>query len=160
MDELRTLFARMGLTGVATFIASGNVIFAADDPDAAALQEQIESELQQALGYAVATFLRTDAEVAAIARHQPFPAPVLAAAGALNVAILAEPLSAAEAQLLMTLKTAIDDFHVHGREVYWLCQAKQSESTFSNTRFERTLRKQTTLRGINTVRKLAAQYAP
>ncbi len=93
----------------------------------------------------MATFLRTDAEVAAIARHQPFPAPVLAAAGALNVAILVEPLSAAEAQLLMTLKTAIDDFHVHGREVYWLCQAKQSESTLSNTRFERTLRKLTTL---------------
>ena len=160
MDELRTLFARMGLTGVATFIASGNVIFAADDPDAAALQAQIEGELQQALGYAVATFLRTDAEVAAIARHEPFPAPVLAAAGALNVAFLANPLSTAEEQLLMTLKTAIDDFHVHGREVYWLCQTKQSESTFSNTRFERTLRKQTTLRGINTVRKLAAQYAP
>ena len=108
----------------------------------------------------MATFLRTDAEVAAIARHQPFPAPVLAAAGAINVAILVEPLSAAEAQLLMTLKTAIDDFHVHGREVYWLCQAKQSESTFSNTRFERTLRKQTTLRGISTIRKLAAKYAP
>ena len=160
MDELRTLFARMGLTGVATFIASGNVIFAADDPDAAALQAQIEDELQQALGYAVATFLRTDAEVAAIARHEPFPAPVLAAAGALNVAFLANPLSTAEEQLLMTLKTAIDDFHVHGREVYWLCQTKQSESTFSNTRFDRTLRKQTTLRGINTVRKLAAQYAP
>ena len=160
MDELRTLFAAMGFAGVETFIASGNVIFAADDPDAAALQAQIEGELQQALGYAVATFLRTDAEVAAIARHEPFPAPVLAAAGALNVAFLAEPLSTTEEQLLMTLKTDIDDFHVHGREVYWLCQAKQSESTFSNTRFERTLRKQTTLRGISTIRKLAAQYAP
>jgi uncharacterized protein (DUF1697 family) len=160
MDELRTLFAGMGFTGAVTFIASGNVIFAVDNPDATALQSYIEGELKQALGYAVATFLRTDAEVAAIARYEPFPAPVLAAAGALNVAFLAEPLSAAEEQLLMTLKTAIDDFHVHGREVYWLCQTKQSESTFSNTRFERTLRKQTTLRGINTVRKLAAQYAP
>ena len=48
MDELRTLFAAMGFAGVATFIASGNVIFAADHPDAAALQLQIEGELQQA----------------------------------------------------------------------------------------------------------------
>ena len=160
MDELRALFAAMGFAGVETFIASGNVIFAADHSDAAVLQQRIEGELNQALGYAVATFLRTDAEVAAIARYEPFPAPVLAAAGALNVAFLADPLAADEEQLLMTLKTTIDDFHVHGREVYWLCQTKQSESTFSNTRFERTLRKQTTLRGINTVRKLAAQYAP
>ena len=84
----------------------------------------------------------------------------LAAAGALNVAFLAAALSPDDEQTLMTLKTTIDDFHVNGREVYWLCQTKQSESTFSNTVFERTLRKQTTLRGINTVRKLAAQYAP
>lgn len=160
MDKLRALFISMGFTGVETFIASGNVIFAADNPDTAALQAQIEGELHQALGYAVATFLRTDAEVAAIARYEPFPAPALAASGALNVAFLADPLSTAEEQLLMTLKTAIDDFHVDGREVYWLCQTKQSESSFSNTVFERTLRKKTTLRGISTIRKLAARSAP
>ena len=73
MDELRTLFAAMGFAGVETFIASGNVIFAADHSDAAALQQRIEGELNQALGYAVATFLRTDAEVAAVARYAPFP---------------------------------------------------------------------------------------
>ena len=160
MDELRTLFARMGFTGAETFIASGNVIFEVEEPDAVALQQRIEGELNQALGYAVATFLRTDAEVAAVARYEPFPAPVLAAAGALNVAFLAAALSPDDEQTLMTLKTTIDDFHVNGREVYWLCQTKQSESTFSNTVFERTLRKQTTLRGISTIRKLAAKYAP
>ncbi len=130
MDELRTLFAGMGFAGAETFIASANVIFAADNPDAAALQSYIEGELKQALGYAVATFLRTDAEVAAITRHQPFPAPVLAAAGALNVAILAEPLSTAEAQLLMTLRTAIDDFHVHGGRSTGLARQNRASQPF------------------------------
>jgi len=46
----------------------------------------------------------------------------------------------------MTLKTDIDDFDVHGREVYWLCQKKQSESTFSNAVLEKTLGIQATLR--------------
>jgi uncharacterized protein (DUF1697 family) len=59
---------------------------------------------------------------------------------------------------LRTLRTEIDDFHVHGREVYWLCRRKQSESTFSNAVFERALRVSTTFRGIRTVVRLAAKY--
>jgi uncharacterized protein (DUF1697 family) len=61
---------------------------------------------------------------------------------------------------LVALQTEIDDFHVHGREVYWLCRKKQSESTFSNAVLEKTLRRQATLRGAATVQKMAAKYAP
>ena len=160
MDALRALFAGMGFNAVETFIASGNVIFTADGTDASALQQRIEDSLKQALGYEVATFLRTDGEVAAIARYEPFPPPVMAAAGALNVAFLAAPLTPAEVQRLSALRTAIDDFHVHGREVYWLCHVKQSASTFSNNVFERAVAQRATFRGVNTVRKLAAQYPP
>ena len=57
----------------------------------------------------------------------------------------------------MALKTEIDDFHVHGREVYWLCKTKQSDSKFSNTRFEKILNARATWRNINTVVRLAAK---
>ena len=59
----------------------------------------------------------------------------------------------------MALKTDIDDFHVNGREVYWLCRKKQSESTFSNVRFEKLIKASVTFRGVNTVAKLATKYA-
>jgi len=59
----------------------------------------------------------------------------------------------------MALKTDIDDFHVHQREIYWLCLKKQSDSTFSNVLLERKLGLQSTLRGLNTIRKIAAKYA-
>src|SRR3712207_154861 len=72
MDHLRSLFASIGFSGVETFIASGNVIFEAPDCDAAALEQRIEAHLHQALGYEVATFIRTDSELAAVARYQPF----------------------------------------------------------------------------------------
>lgn len=160
MDELRVLFASMGFSAVETFIASGNVIFTTAAADAPALQQRIEGELQRALGYAVATFLRTDAEVTAVARYTPFPPAVMATAGALNVAFLSEPLTAQDEEKVMALRTGIDDFHVHGREVYWLCQTKQSESTFSNVLFERVIGKRATFRGMNTVQKLAAKYPP
>ena len=58
------------------------------------------------------------------------------------------------------MKTGIDDFYVHGREVYWLCRNKQSESTFSNAKFERVLKVRVTFRGVNTVAKLAAKFSP
>ena len=59
----------------------------------------------------------------------------------------------------MALKTTIDDFATHEREIYWLCLKKQSESTFSNAVLEKTLGRQVTFRGANTVQKMAAKYA-
>jgi uncharacterized protein (DUF1697 family) len=98
-------------------------------------------------------------EVAAIARYKPFTEAQRQSAGALCVGFLTEPLKAEGRKSLMALKTEIDDFHLHGREVYWLCRKKQSESTFSNVRFEKVLNARTTFRGVNTIVKLAAKYA-
>jgi len=158
MGEVRMLFESLGFANVETFIASGNVIFEAKSGDSGALAKRIEQLLHKSLSYEVATFIRTDVEVASIARYKPFSDSALKSAGALNVAFLAEPLPGEAQKALMKLKTDIDDFHVHGREVYWLCQKKQSESTFSNTVFERALKIQATFRGFNTVLKLAAKY--
>ena len=159
MDRLRGIFESLGFANVETFIASGNVVFETAAMDAAALETRIASALQAALGYEVATFLRTDAELARIVAHEAFPPSHLDAAQALNIAFLAAPLDAESVRKLMALKTAIDDFATHEREIYWLCRKKQSESTFSNAVLEKTLRRQATFRGGNTVQKMAAKYA-
>lgn len=158
MEALRDLFTALGLADVETFIASGNVIFTTDAQADRALAARIEAHLQQALGYAVATFVRSAAEVAAVARHPAFAPTALAAATAYNVAFLGEPLDEPAQQKLMALRTEIDDFHVHGREIYWLCRKKQSESTFSNAVLEKTIRRPATLRGMATVQKMAEKF--
>ena len=160
MDTLRAIFESLGLARVETFIASGNVIFETPAKDSKALESRIGERLKEELEYEVAVFLRTDAELAAIADYMPFKKSESDQAAALNVAFLADPLDSALKRKLMTLKTDIDDFHVHGREIYWLCQKKQSESTFSNAVLERTLGVQATLRGINTICKMADKYTP
>ena len=58
----------------------------------------------------------------------------------------------------MTLKTADDEFHVNGRELYWLSKKRQGESLFSNALLEKTLRARSTFRGVNTVVKLTAKH--
>ncbi len=159
MDDLRQLFESLGFSSVETFIASGNVVFETTAKDARALEKKIEKKLREALGYDVTTFIRTEAELADIANYQPFRRSQLDAAVALNIAFLAEPLDDQSQRKLMALKTDIDDFHVHGREIYWLCRKKQSESTFSNAVLEKTLNRRSTLRGVDTVKKMAAKYS-
>ena len=160
MEDLRVLFTSLSFASVETFIASGNVVFTAVSGSEASLQAKIERRLREVLGYEVATFLRTDAEVAEVASYRPFPEPILASAAALNVGFLAKPLSAEAARILGRFETAIDTFHLHGRELIWLCRKKQSESTFSNVALERALGIRATFRGMNTVRKLAERYPP
>lgn len=160
MAELRRLFEELGFRNAETFIASGNVIFTTGSGPSSEPQiaGKIERHLQAALGFEVKTFLRTPAEVAAVAAHEPFPAVERQAAGALCVGFLAAPLGRGARDALMAMKTDIDEFHVHGREVYWLCRKRQSESTFTNVRFEKALGVRSTFRGVNTVAKLAAKY--
>ncbi|MEQ1519387.1 MAG: DUF1697 domain-containing protein [Usitatibacteraceae bacterium] len=157
MEALRAHFVSLGFSDVETFIASGNVVFeSAAKP--ATIARKIEAHLHDMLGYDVATFIRTLSEVHAIARFHPFDPEAAASAGALCVGFLEHPLDAAACRTLMQMKTPIDEFHVHGREVYWLCVKKQSESTFSNAKFERALKVRATFRGANTVARLATKY--
>jgi len=158
MDQLRQLFESLGFSNVETFIASGNLIFEAKAVNTKSLEKKIETCLYAALGYEVATFIRTETELAKIAKYRPFPQSQLDAAAALNVGFLVDPLDEAARQKLMALRTDIDDFHVHGREVYWLCKKKQSDSKVSNVVIEKTLGMKSTLRGVNTVNKMAEKY--
>ena len=159
MDFLRRLFASLGFSNVETFIASGNVVFETTSKNAQAHEREIEKGLRQALGYEVTTFIRTVAELAAVANYKPFSRADLDGAAALNIAFLAEGLDAQTGEKLMALRTDIDDFHVHGREIYWLCRMRQSESRISNAVLEKALGRKTTLRGVNTVRRMAAKYS-
>ncbi len=160
MDQLRRHFETLGFNGVETFIASGNVVFASPARDTGALETRIATHLEKKLGYEVATFIRTEDELARVAAHEPFSKTLMERAFGLNIAFLSQELDAAARRKLLALKTEIDDFATHEREVYWLCRTRQGESTFSNAVLEKTLGIRSTLRGVNTIRKMAERYAP
>ena len=158
MDLLRSLFADLGLANVETFIASGNVIFETSGKKTEALEQRVEEELKSALGYEVATFIRTLPEVRTIASWRPFPEREIAEARAFSVGLLKEPLARGARQALGELETDVDAFEVRGRELYWLCRAKQNESKFTNAVFERKAAVRATFRGMNTMERLARKY--
>jgi uncharacterized protein (DUF1697 family) len=159
MDRLRRLFEDMGFSGVETFIASGNVIFDANSGSPKALEKKIERRLREALGYEVATFIRSISELAGVARYRPFKNSELTARGhALYIAFLSDRPTATAKSKLMTFATDADDLHVHRREVYWLCRKKMSESAFSSALLEKTLGMPATLRNSTTVGKIVVKY--
>ena len=159
MDQLRALFEELGLTNVETFIASGNVIFDSSSRSASALEEKVAAHLEQALGYPVATFIRSVSELATIAAYQPFPKSSSNEADRLYVGLLGTSPSAVAQKKLLGLSTKLDELHLNGRELYWLCHTAFADSPLSGTLLEKTLGMATTLRNVNTINRLAAKYS-
>jgi uncharacterized protein (DUF1697 family) len=56
------------------------------------------------------------------------------------------------------LNTKHDEFHLNGREVYWLCRTKFSDSKISGPLMAKALGMPATLRNTSTIKKLAAKY--
>ncbi len=157
MAALRSLVESMGFTDVETFIASGNVLFDATARKTGPLEQTIEGALQAELGYEVATFIRTPAEVAAIAARRPFADYDPAAKDGLYVAFVKTALDAPARRALAALRNPIDDFHHEGREVYWLRRRRIGESEFTGAMLERAIRGPATMRNMTTVAKLAGR---
>ena len=159
MDRLRRIFTDLDCDAVQTHIASGNVIFRTKKRNLDSLTATIEKALAQELGFDVPVFLRTADELIQVAEHKPFPVNQMARAAAFNVAFMAKRDDAADRVAVGGLVTDIDAFSVHGGEVYWLCQRKQSESKFSNVQLERALGRPATIRTLKTIRAMAEKHA-
>jgi len=125
---------------VTTFIASGNVAFETTARNIKSLEKNIEKRLQEALGYEVAVFIRTEAELAEIANYKPFPRSKIDAATEFNIIFLADTVDEKSKQKVSALRTDTDESHVHGREIYWLRRQRPTGSIFSSVPLEKTAR--------------------
>ncbi len=157
MGELRSIFETLDFENVATFIASGNVIFETGESNETALERRIEKRLRQSLGYDVATFVRRVAAVDAVAGYSAFDEVGTAGASRYIIFLREPPDDRVSAQLL-GMRTTTDDLHVHGREVHWLRRGSLRDSTISGARIEKLLDAPVTIRNINTVVRLSAKY--
>jgi len=159
MDYLRSLFEAIDFTNVETFIASGNVIFDAKSGSSKAMERRIEIQLQETLGYEVKTFLRSISELAAVAAYKPFSDSELNKEGhALYIGFVADNPGDEAKQKLPSYCGEIDELHVQGREIYWLCRTKMGDSKFSGAVAEKILGMRATFRNSTTVRRMAAKY--
>jgi uncharacterized protein (DUF1697 family) len=156
--ELGAAVAGLGFEQVETFRASGNVVLAADGGREPAIAKRLESGLADSLGYEVPVFLRSAAEVKAIARHEPFDAAAFAASrGKLQVALLLEAPAAKGRREAVALATDEDRLAIEGRELYWLPSGGMSDSELDLNAIGTALGLMT-VRTMGTIEQVASKY--
>jgi uncharacterized protein (DUF1697 family) len=151
MDVLRGHFEDLGLTDVTSFIASGNVSFEAPGGPTAALERTIEQHLQASLGYTVATFVRSQDELTAIAALDDWTEQE---GHTLSVGFVhAEH----PADVLAKHISSESDLLVRGRELYWYSRVSTHKSKLSGAKLERTLGAPSTWRRLRTIQRMIAR---
>jgi Uncharacterized protein conserved in bacteria len=157
-DELRARFEELALSDVVTFRASGNVIFDTDEGDEAAVARKVESGLGESLGYEVAVFLRSVAEVAAIAAREPFESKAVASSkGKLQVQLLLRKPPATARKKVLALATEEDRLAIEGRELFWLPSGGTIDSDLDLKAIDAALGTGT-MRTKGTIDQIAAKY--
>jgi uncharacterized protein (DUF1697 family) len=153
MAGLRSALAGIGLEDVATYIQSGNVVFRHSASDTAGLAGTMERCIEEGFGVSARVVLRTRAELAEVARRNPFlergadPAQ-------LHVVFLdrkPEPSAVAE---LDPGRSPPDEFELRGRDIYLHLANGMGRTKLSGDYFERRLEVTATARNWRTVLKL------
>jgi uncharacterized protein (DUF1697 family) len=159
MSRLKALFDQLEFDRVETFIASGNVLFSSGEKNSGRLEARIAQHLQTSLGYEVDTFVRTDREVASIGGKKQFKEDGNAGVG-VYVSLLHKELPRDVARKLEAVSTDVDEFRVAGREYYWLCRVRITESTVWTLPEVKALSLPTssTMRNLTSIRKLIAKH--
>jgi len=158
-EDLRRHFEEIGLEDVATFRASGNVLFTVPKREAEGkLAQRIEAEMGERLGYAVPVFLRSAEELAAIAARQPFdPKAVESSKGKLQVSLLTKKPTAVAKRKALALAGEEDLLAIEGRELYWLPSGGLLESGLDLKAIAELLGSDTR-RTMGTIEQIAAKY--
>jgi uncharacterized protein (DUF1697 family) len=158
MDALKKILESMGLSNVESFIASGNLVFSSKV--SRGLEARLVKALAAPLSFEVPVFVRTLEEVTALAAHRPFPDRDAAGFPTYLIGFLSKDLDAAGIGRLSLISTPDDLFHVRGRDFWWLSKHHQARPAITGRQLEKALGQPTTLRNVNTVRRMAERYGP
>jgi uncharacterized protein (DUF1697 family) len=157
--ELQERFEALGFDSVATFQAAGNVVFECGETGEDELVASIERGLEDGLGYAVPTVLRSEEELRGIATAEPFPAAALAAGGKLQVLLLAAPPPVSARDAVLAHASTEDGLAFGPRELYWLPSGRTTDSDLDLRTIEREL-PPGTMRTRGTIERLVAKHLP
>ncbi len=146
MNRLRDLFGELGFDQVRTYIQSGNVFFDSDERETGALRTRIQEHLRAALGYDVATCLRTAEELESIIARDPFNGISVTPDMRLAVTFFAEPVTNMISLPYLTPDGAYEVVAMSPTELFVVWHLKNGRPGNSYAHLERIFRTPTTTR--------------
>ncbi len=155
MDRLSGLLESLGLSGVTTYIQSGNAVFASREQSADGVRKMLEEGMRGAFGFPVTAIVRGLGEWRAIVDNNPFSRKEMDE-GRLYVTFLARRPAEERVPGLVGIEGGADEARLADREVYLLCRGRYGKTRFSNSFIERQLGVEATTRSWATVNALLA----
>ncbi len=159
MDSLKALYESLDLTGVQTYIQSGNVVCRTRQRDVNGLAVRIGDAFENAFGFRTPVVLRTVAELRSVVASNPFAGREDVEPDRLLVTFLdGDPLPNA-AETLRAFDSYPEELRLRGRELYIHYPNGAGRSRLPATRLEKALGVPGTARNWNTVVRLLEMAA-
>ena len=154
MADLRACFEALGYTDVATYIASGNVVFSAKPAERAAIISKIEKALDKTFGYGSRIVLVSAGEFQTVVSQAPGQFGKQPDDYRYDVLFLKEPLTAAEALQRITTQPGVDEAHAGDHALYFRRLISKAEQSHLPKLVQLPLYKSITIRNWNTTTRL------
>jgi uncharacterized protein (DUF1697 family) len=156
MPALKACFEANDFEDVATYIQSGNVLFASPETRAAALATQIEEMLGEAFAYDATVVVRSHRQLRSIVERAPKGFGAEPAAYRYDVIFLKEPLTARSAMAHVPTNPAVDRAHAGTGVLYFSRLTAKATASRLGKIVGSPIYPSVTIRNWNTTTKLLA----
>ena len=158
MDVLKSLCEKLGLTGVRTYVQSGNAVFSTKEKekDLQKLAERIEDAIEHEGGFRPSVILRTAAELQDVIARNPFRDREGIEPAKLVVTFLASSPSTEACAKIRGIKADPEELHLDGRELYIYFPSGMGRTKLPLAAIDRAFKIAGTGRNWNTVTRLLA----
>jgi uncharacterized protein (DUF1697 family) len=154
MADLRASFETMGFADVATYIASGNVVFSTKPADKARLSLRIEQALDKRFSYASRVVLVSADELQTVVSQAPARFGKQPDLYRYDVLFLKEPLTAAEALPLVPTRPGVDQAQAGDHALYFRRLISKAQQSQLSRLVQLPVYKSITIRNWNTTTRL------
>ena len=154
MADLSALYESLGFINVGTYIQSGNVVFEAAGANVDKIMLGIEQVIKKRYGFKVPVLLRTQKEIHATLKANPFLKEHNVDTSKLHVTFLQRAPGASTIKNFKPDSLGQDRYFIRGSEVYLYCPGGYGKTRLSNTFLEKNLGVSATTRNWKTVNML------
>ena len=154
MADLKACFEEQGFEDVATYIASGNVIFRTKQASSTALEGRIEKTLGKRFGYDATVVVRTRPQMRSVVAKAPAGFGTQPDRYLSDAIFLKGPLTAARVLKVAPTKPEVDEVSAGPGVVYWSRLSSRASSSRMNRVVALPIYKSMTIRSWSTTTKL------
>ena len=154
MEALKSLFQVMKFKNVLTYIQSGNVIFESSVKNRNLLASKLENAIKENFGHDVVVIIRTDIELEASIKQNPFNKINLDKTIQLYVTFLSEEPNHELLKSFISKSSRISTYKMINNDIFTLYKRNKGKDPFSNSFVEKQLKVSAITRNWNVLNKI------